>query len=104
MTRAARARRLEPSPVRIVETIARRTPGQRTLYRFNVWTSDGSADRCALTLTAEGPLGRLRALAELEALGYSLEHFEPAEPPTRNLLVPWAHAALMHRLRSQGVL
>jgi len=104
MTRAARARRPAPATVRVLETIARREHGTRTLYRFDVWTLEGDTERAVFTMTAEGPLGRLRALARLEALGYSLEHYTPAETPTRNLFVPWAQAALLHRLRSQGVL
>lgn len=102
MTRAAR--RLEPSPVRVVETIAQQRQGHRTLYRFDVWATEHDTERCVFTMTAEGPLGRLRALSKLEAFGYSLERLELAEPRTRNLLVPWAQTALLHRLRSQGVL
>lgn len=104
MTRAARARRRRPATVRVVETIAQHIPGQRTLYRFDVWATQHDTERCVFTMTAAGPLGRLRALSKLEALGYPLDAFEPAEIPTRNLQVPWAWAALLHRLRAQGVI
>lgn len=106
MTRAAARKKAAPQPgARICETILRATPGARTLYRFDVWTTEGDTDRCTLTLTAEGPLGRLRTLAKLEALGYSLEYFEPAERPRKQTAVfAWEWAGLSKRLREQGII
>jgi hypothetical protein len=106
MTRAAARKREAPQPgARICETILRAERGARTLYRFDVWTTEGDTDRCTLTLTAEGPLGRLRALAELETLGYSVEYFEPAERPRkRTTVLVWELAATLTRLRAQGII
>lgn len=95
---------VRPLPsVRVVETIVTAAVGRRTLYRFDVWTGDPAA--VAFTLTAEGPLGRLRAVARLETLGYlpatDLHRAEPAAPIRRQHT---SYAALSARLRKQGIL
>lgn len=88
------------STVQLVET-AIAIAGRRTSYRWDVWATLEGLERCVLTLTGEGPLGRLRALARLEVLGYDLRALEA---PRGAGAIAWEWTAARRRLRAEGIL
>lgn len=103
MSAPARAARPRVRVGRVVET-ATANEAARTVYRLDLWATDDGVERCIYTTTGRGPVERLRAVRRL--LDWADSHDVRVNTQGRGLAGSqvWEFAALMRRLRGQGVL